>query len=109
MIGTLDKRVTIEKRSLTRVKGVKTADGWATIETVYGSLEPLRGYERRVAEQNGLIATHKVVLRYRDDLDGEELQYDMRFLIDGAEYEVREIKNPDFRNKWFQVMVESRR
>lgn len=110
MIGKMDKRIAVQARSLTRTKGVKTSDGWATIETVYGSLEPLRGDERRIAEQNGLVASHKVVMRYRADLgDGDiELLPEHQLVIDGVTYEIRSVINRDFRNAWYDVMVESR-
>lgn len=110
MIGKLDKRIAVQARSLTRTKGVKTADGWSTIETVYGSLEPLNGYERRIAEQNGLIASHRVWMRYRADLGDSDIELlpEHQMVIDGVTYEIRSVINTDLRNKWYEVLVESR-
>lgn len=110
MIGKMDKRIAIQERSITRVKGVKTDNGWATIETVYGSLEPMSGFERRIAEQNGLIATHKVTMRYRDDLGDSDIELlpEHQLVIDSATYEVRQVLNRDFRDKWYDVIAEIR-
>ena len=110
MIGKLDKRIAIQERSITRVNGVKTDDGWATIETVYGSLEPMNGYERRIAEQNGLIASHKIRMRYRADLGNNniELLPEHQLVIDSVEYEIRDVINEDFRNEWYDVRAERR-
>ena len=110
MIGKMDNRIAIQERSITRVKGVKTDNGWATIETVYGSLEPMSGFERRIAEQNGLIATHKVTMRYRDDLGDSDIELlpEHQLVIDSATYEVRQVLNRDFRDKWYDVIAEIR-
>lgn len=107
MIGSMDKRITIEARSITRVKGVKTDNGWVALDTVYGSLVPLNGYERRIAEQNGLVASHRVWMRYRDNLPGELLP-EHELVIDSIRYEIRSVINHDLRGKYYEVLVENR-
>lgn len=108
MIGTMDKRVHVQKRTVSRVNGVRSKGDWNTLWIVYGALRPLRGDEVRIAEQNGLVASHMVTIRYRNDFDGGELTPDMRFMIDSRLHEIRSIINPDFRNKVYQVMTEVR-
>ena len=41
MIGKMRERVTIQKNAATRTNGVRTADSWTALETVYGRLRPL--------------------------------------------------------------------
>lgn len=110
MINKMWRRAAIQERSITRVKGVKTDDGWATIETVYCSLDPLTSRELRIAEQNGEIVTHKVVMRYRDDLGDADIELlpEHQLIIDGTTYEIRQVLNREFRNEWYDVMVEER-
>jgi len=110
MIGKMDKRITIRGRSITRVNGVKTDNGWQTIETVYGSVEPMNGYEQRIAQQDGLIASHKITMRYRSDLgeSNTELLPEHELVIDGINHEIRQVLNRDFRNKWYDIMTEIR-
>lgn len=110
MIGKMDKRIAIRERSITRVNGVKTDNGWQTLETVYGSLEPMSGYERRIAEQNGLVASHKVVIRYRNDLGdaNTELLPEHELVIDGYPHEIRQVLNRDFRDEYYDILTERR-
>lgn len=110
MIGKMDRRIHVEKRDISRVDGVKVDNGWTRLETVYGSVEPMTGYERRIAEQNGLIVSHKVTMRYRSNLgvDNTELLPEHRLIIDNIVHEVRQVLNRDFRNMWYDILTEAR-
>ena len=106
-IAKLDQRIEIQENSKTTTNGVKT-DSWATIETVYGSLDPVSSFERRVAEQNGEIITHRVLMRYRNDIGSSDTEVlpKYRLVIDGFTYAIRSVINPDFRNRMFRLTVE---
>lgn len=110
MINKMWRRATIQERSVTRVKGVKTDNGWTTVETVYCSLRPLTSAELRIADQNGEIVSHEVWMRYRDDLGtGDvELTPDFKLVIDSQDFEIRSVENVDFRNEWYRLRVEER-
>jgi len=63
--GKLRHRIEIQKvtESTDSVSGEVTRE-WTTIETVWGSIRPMRGTERFEASQVSPQATHKVNLRY---------------------------------------------
>ncbi len=110
MIKDMWRRAAIRERSITRVKGVKTDNGWATIETVYCSLRPLSSREQIIAEQEGETLTHLIRMRYRGDIGPSdvELMPEHELIIDGKTYEIRAVINEDFRNRWYTVKAEER-
>ena len=110
MIHKMWRRADIQERSVTRVKGVKTDNGWATLETVYCSLDPLTSRESRIADQNGMTVTHRVMMRWRSDLGDSnvQLQPKHQLVIDGQTYDVKSVVNVDERDKFAEVMVEER-
>lgn len=101
MIGKMRERVTIQKNGATRTNGVRTADSWTALETVYGRLRPLSARELRIADQNREIVTHEVTMRYRSDLgdDDTELFPRYRLLIGSRSFDVRSVQNVDFKNR----------
>ena len=110
MIHKLWRRAQVQERTVTREQGVKTADGWSTIDTVYCSLEPLSARELRMADQNGEVVDHEVWMRYRNDLgDGNtELLPRYQLIIDARRFEIRSAENVDFNNEWTRLRVEER-
>lgn len=64
MIGKRRQRVTIQKNTPTRVKGVRT-DVWGDVDEVYAEIKTLGGRERRNADQNEMVTTHEIRMRYR--------------------------------------------
>jgi len=110
MIHKLWRRAQVQERSVTRVQGVKTADGWSTIDTVYCSLKPLSARELRIADQNGEVVDHEILMRYRNDLGDRntELLPRHQLIIDERTFDVRSVENVDFRDEWTRLKVEER-
>lgn len=66
--GRLNRQLTLESPSPTRVAGGAFTEGWATIATVWGALEPAGAKE---AFESGKLTseyTHRVIIRHRTDV-----------------------------------------
>jgi len=109
-LGKMRYRMTIQRNDATRTKGVKQADDWQDVETVYAELRPLSARELRIAEQNREIVTHEVMMRYRDDLGASDTEVFPRYRLSlsGRTFDVRSVENVDFRNRTTRLRVEER-
>ena len=61
-------RVIIQENTVSRTKGVKKTDSWATYDTVYMSKRALSAREQSVAGRREMFATHEFGMRFRDNL-----------------------------------------
>jgi len=106
-IGKLRHRVSIQLNTPVYTLGVP-ADSWATIETVYASVEPLSSSEQRHALQNAETVTHKITMRYRADIGtaDTEMLPKYQILFGSLIFEVRSVIFPDFRDRWVIVHCE---
>lgn len=67
--GRLKTAFTLQVRRAARdATGGRAAESWADVETVWGELTPLAGWEGDRVKQVDAELTHRVVLRYRSDL-----------------------------------------
>lgn len=73
-IGELRTRVTIQRQ--TRLEDSDGAGGatktWASLQTVWGKIEPLSTYQMLQAEMTQNRATHKVTLRFGFEISGND-------------------------------------
>lgn len=70
-IGRLRHRVTFEKPdgpAATRAASGQLVEDWVDVATVWASVEPLSGRELFQARQVQADVTHRVYVRYRDDV-----------------------------------------
>lgn len=63
-VGRMNKRLALQTNSPSTDEGGGLVDSRSTAITVWGSLEPLRGYEQQVALGIDASLTHKAVIRY---------------------------------------------
>ena len=110
MIGKLRHRIAIQKSTESTNAIGEITDSWATVETVYGSAVQISGGEQRAAERNGLNVTHKITMRYRNDIgtDNTEVLSGYRLLIKGVAYDIRSVNNMELRDKFVVAMCEAR-
>jgi SPP1 family predicted phage head-tail adaptor len=66
--GILDKRITIQSRTVVRDAMGGETISWATVQTVWASIEPLKGAELFAAQQVTANLTAKIRVRYRTDI-----------------------------------------
>lgn len=81
--GLLDRRVTLQSKSVTRNSIGEEVVTWADFATVWGYLKPVRGAERFAADQVQQTADLRCYIR---DLDG--VTPDMRIVWDGDPYDI---------------------
>ena len=81
MIGSLNKRVTIQAESLAADGAGGAVKTWANVDTVWASVEPTAGREYLYGMQLEAAITHIVTMRHRADVSPvNRLLYDARSL-----------------------------
>lgn len=110
MIGRMRERATIQRNDAGRTNGVRDADNWQDVETVYCELQPLTSAQKRVAEQNREIVTHNVRIRYRDDLGTADTALFPRYRlsIGSRTFDINTVINDGFRDKYLRLRVEEK-
>lgn len=75
--GELDRRWNLRQLSTTQNDYGEDVQSYSTLDTVWGSWEPLKGNEKWTAQQFVERAEARVKIRYRSDIDGSfQLQND---------------------------------
>lgn len=69
--GSLRERVAIQNPTMTRTASGSPRLGWTTAATVYAEVHGVSGRELIMAMQTNNLVTHRVTIRFRDDVDGE--------------------------------------
>lgn len=103
-IGRLRHRVQLQKLVAVDDGGGGVEEDWVDVATVWAAVEPVRGRERLEAMQLEAAVDHRVVIRYRPDIDGRN----MRALHRGRAFHVEAVVNPDERSRWLELMCEER-
>lgn len=99
--GQLRHRVTLETETKTQSSSGALTSTWATLDKVWAQIEPMSSRELMEASQRGTNETHKVTLRYRDDLTTKErVKFGTRVLNIGSLVNVGE------RNRTLVLMCE---
>lgn len=104
MIGDLSHLLTLQERTLTPDGGGGFTMVWqdvASVPTLYAAVEALSGGERQEALQLVSAVTHRITLRYREDVSA-----DMRFVEGSAVYYIMSAQDPDGTKKRLQVIAE---
>ena len=84
--GQLDRRITIENRTVTQSATGAPTETWATFATVWAGKRDLRGREYFEARQDQAEVTTEFTIRY---LTG--LQREMRIRYDGDTYDIMHV------------------
>lgn len=69
--GDMRERVALQNPSMTRTPSGSPRLGWTTAATVYAQVHGVSGRELIMAMQSNTLVTHKVTIRFRDDVNGE--------------------------------------
>lgn len=81
--GSLKHRVTIQNPTKTRSASGSASLGWGTVATVWASVRGMSGRDVIMAAQAQALVTHKVMIRYRTDVNAQT-----RLLYEGKVFEV---------------------
>lgn len=99
--GRLRHRVTLQSFTTTYDEWNTPIQSWEDFATVWGAVEPLRGQERFLSQQRQASTDIRVVIRYLAGVTPE-----MRVKFGDRILAVKEIINPDERNKELHLMCE---
>jgi SPP1 family predicted phage head-tail adaptor len=95
----LNKRITITRPITTiSASGQQTITEWEPFAQAWANVRPLRGTEKFEANQIGNTVTHKITVRYRDDIDEG-----MRLCYDQKELDIKTIINVREENRWLEI------
>lgn len=105
-IGQLRKRVYFS-RLKARVEdgGGGSPKTWTPALTVWGQLSPERG--REVLAAGRLESSAGAVLKIRSSTAARAIDATYKATIDGVDHQVRAISNPDGRNRFLEIVLES--
>ena len=98
--GALRHRVTLKSKTVSRDTFGEEDITWATVATVWGSVEPLRGREYMEAKQGQADVSHRVVIRYRTGVVPTMRVY----LEDGRALEIDGVINRLERDEQLELM-----
>ncbi|MDD3371564.1 MAG: phage head closure protein [Alphaproteobacteria bacterium] len=101
--GKLRKRIAVQAEQRTDDGAGGYALAWTTLATVWANVEPLRGNENYTHGRLEGRVTHRITLRWRDDLP---VTTDMRLLMDSRVFNVRAVLNEGERNRWTVILAE---
>lgn len=100
MIGKLRHRIVIQKPTLsTDSIGGKT-ETWSTLDTVFAAIEPVSANQTWMAERLEHRVTHKITIRYRDDLTS-----DMRIYFDSRYFYIQGFRKILETDHWSEIMA----
>jgi SPP1 family predicted phage head-tail adaptor len=99
--GWLRHRVVIEVAEAASDGAGGETLAWETLATVWALIEPVSAAERVVAERLTGVVTHRITMRFRDDVTGG-----MRVLFRGKRYRVLTASDPDERRRYLLLKTE---
>lgn len=102
--GGMKKRIAFQSESRVTDAIGGAAVSWATQTTVWGKLIPLRGAER--IEGGRLASTDEFSLEVRSSSETRAVKPSWRAVIDGVNYQIRNITNPDQHNEKLVMTLE---
>ena len=98
LVAQMKRRVTIQSSSTLSDGQGGVTESWVDGDTVYASVEPVKGYERFQASQMQTPVTHKIVMRYRADVTtGSRLKFGTRV------FWVKEALNLEEQNRFLEI------
>lgn len=98
--GKLRHRVQLQEHTTAFNASGDVVETWATVATLWAAVEPLQGRELFTAQAIDARLTHRVTLRYRDDVTASQrILFDSRIL-----HLLGPPINPEERNRTLQFL-----
>lgn len=88
--GSLDRRIRIERATVTPNEFNEPVESWSTLATVWASKEDIRDGERWSAQEVGAEITTRFLVRYSSDVAGIDPRD--RIVFDGRIYGIVAVK-----------------
>ena len=100
-IGSMRHAITFQNQGTTRDAGGGITEAYTTLSNLYADIEQTRGNESLRQGQVKEKTTHIFTIRYRRDIG---TNYRIRY--DSDNYNIKNIKNRDNRNRYLEVECE---
>ncbi len=100
-IGNLNKRIKIQTRALTsnNTGSIETIETFTDVVEVWAAIETTRGSQLWDGVEVSNPFTHKIYIRYRDDIDYEKwVEYE------DEKYDIVDVENLEQKNEWLLLM-----
>ncbi len=94
----MDKRIIVQVNTPASDSQGGYSDSWATLTTVWASIEPAKGYEKFQASQLETPISHKVTIRYRSGITTAH-----RILWGSRVLNIKEVINIDEANAFLRI------
>jgi SPP1 family predicted phage head-tail adaptor len=102
--GLLRHRVELQQPAGTSDgSGGETID-WATVATIWARIDPVGASEQTIAGHLATVATHKITIRWRDDVTGG-----MQIVFRGRHFRVLALFDPDERQRYLNLLTEEKK
>lgn len=88
--GWLRHRVSIEQQAATADGAGGETVNWTSLADLWARIEPVSADEQAVAGHMAGILTHRITLRWRDDISGL-----MRITYHGRTFRILAVRDPD--------------
>ena len=98
-LGPLNKRIDIQARSATVDAFGQESETWATVATVWASVEPLSGRELLAAQQVQGETTHRIRMRYQSGVTTSS-----RLLFNLRPFDVRSVINKNEAGAFLELL-----
>ena len=97
--GKLRHRLALQSAATTRNSYGEKEKAWSTYDTVWGSVEPMQGNERVLAQQVNAKLSHKIRIRYNSSVTVQH-----RILFDSRYFHINAIILPEEREAEMELM-----
>jgi len=99
--GKLRHTITIEREQAISDGAGGSYLTWTTVATPRAFIKPMSGGERLQAMRLEATVTHRIFIRYRDDLLTSD-----RINFDGRLMQIRALINLEERNRWLEIYAD---
>lgn len=99
-IGRLNRRITIQSKTVTRDAYGGESISWTDVATVWAAVLPIRGREYVAIRQAGAEITTRFVIHYRSGITPA-----MRVVHGDANYDIVEVINAEDANRFLELMA----
>ena len=100
VVSRMDKRITIQTVTQTTDNQGGYTEAWATLATVWASIEPIKAYEKFQAAQLQTPISHKIMTRYRSGITtAQRISWSSRI------FNIKEVINVNEANAFLKIIA----
>ncbi|WP_342045983.1 phage head closure protein [Bacillus sp. OTU530] len=96
--GKLNKRIVLQKLATVDDGAGGSEESWQDTSSVWALIQPLQGRELYQAQQINTELTHRITIRYREDVNAS-----MRIMYNNREFTIDSIVNIEESNRFLEM------